>query len=212
MLYTCTFSQDENLAYKNYYAIYLGLVILSLLFIRDYRSISQGFTTATFVILFGFKTAFLYFQNTLKSYYNNEFYITNDLAQIHNGKAVVYYNNYIDWLTEWQTTYASGKHSKDGHHLTIEEVATSSADVIIPNNFIYSKLLKEKYTTFLVPKDSRTYEREIKPENSLDLFFYKYAHKAPINKNDNFIILVWRFGNNYDNIEELLELHGARQL
>ena len=128
-IYVCTYSQDENIGYKNYYIIYLGLITLSCLFIRDFRSISQSICTAFFVFMFGFKTAFNYFQNTLQSYYNNEFYIANDLAQIQNGKTVVYYDTFIDWLTEWQVTYANGKHSKDGAFLSVKEVASSSADI-----------------------------------------------------------------------------------
>lgn len=54
--------------------------------------------------------------------------------QIHNGKAIVYYNTFIDWLTEWQTTYASGKHTTDGHKLSQDELASSMADVIITDN------------------------------------------------------------------------------
>ena len=38
--YVCTFSQDENIGFKNYYIIYLGLIIFPLLFIRDFRSIT----------------------------------------------------------------------------------------------------------------------------------------------------------------------------
>ena len=212
MIYVCTFSQDENLAYKNYYSIYLGLIILSMLFIRDFRSITQGITTAIFVLFFGFKTAFSYFQQTLQSYNNNEFYIANDLAQIHNGKAILYYDKFIDWLTEWQTTYASGRHTTDGHQLTKDELSSSLADIIITDNVSDVKLLKDKYAHFIVPKSTRQYEKETKPENSLDQFFYKYAHKIPVNKNDNFTMLVWKFGNNYYDIKKILESHGAKEI
>ena len=212
MIYSCTFSQDENLAFKNYYPVYLGLIILSLLFIRDFRSITQGITTAIFVLFFGFKISFVYFQHTLQSYNNNEFYIANDLAQIHNGKAIVYYNTFIDWLTEWQTTYASGKHTIDGHKLTQDELASSLADVIITDNISDKKLLSEKYAFFSVPKNTRQYEKETKPENSLDQFFYKYSRKTPVNKNDNFTMLVWKFGNNYEDIKKVLENHGAKEI
>lgn len=209
IIYTCTFSQEENFAYKFYYPIYLGLILLSLLFIRDFRSITQGFTTAVFVFFFGFKTAFSYFQNTLQSDYNNEFYVASDLAQIHNGKAVVYNHTYLDWLTEWQVTYANGKHSKDGQVFSLEEVATSSPDIIIPKDTVGIKKISDKYDIFSVPKSSRTYEIEAKPDNSIDMFFYKYAHKVPVKKGDNYTVLVWKFGRNYNDIIKSLALHGA---
>ena len=210
--YACTYSQDDNLAFKNYYAIYLGFIILSLLFIRDFRSITQGITTAVFVLFFGFKISFLYFQHTLQSYNSNEYYIANDLAQIHNGKAIVYYSTFIDWMTEWQTTYASGKHTTNGHELKYDELNSSLADVIITDNVADRKLLSEKYVHFSVPKNTRQYEKETKPENSLDQFFYKYSRKTPINKNDNFNMLVWKFGNNYNDIKKVLENHGATEI
>ena len=161
------------------------------------------------MFFFGFETAFSYFQNTLQSDYNNEFYVASDLAQIHNGKAVVYNHTYLDWLTEWQVTYANGDHSKDGQVFTIDEVATSSPDIIIPATLVGLKKVSDKYDIFIVPKSSRAYETEAKPENSIDLFFYKYAHKVPIKKGDDFIILVWKFGKNYTDIVKSLELHGA---
>lgn len=211
VLYNCTFAQDENLGYKNQYAIYLGLVILSLIFIRDYRSVSQGLTTAIFVLFFGFKISFLYFQKTLQSGNDNGYYITNDLAQIHNGKAIVYYDNFIAWMTEWQVTFASGKHTKSGHAMTNDELASSVADVILTEDEKTIASLKEKYDLFSVPKNIRQFEKETEPENSLDKFFYKYSHKLPISKNDHFKMLIWKFGNNYNEIKEILHEHGARE-
>jgi hypothetical protein len=212
MIYVCTFSQDENLAYKNYYVIYLGLIILSLLFIRDYRSISQGITTAIFVVLFGIKISFIYFQHTLQSYNNNQYYIANDLAQIHHAKAIVYYDNFIPWMTEWKTIFASGKHTKDGDEMTQGELINSSADIIVTDKQNDIQLLKEKYSIFSIPKNTRQYEKEQKPENSLDQFFYKYSHKLKINKHDNFTMLVWKSSKNYKSIQETLINHGGKEI
>jgi hypothetical protein len=211
MMYNCTFTQDENLTYKNQYAIYLGLIILSLLFIRDFRSVSQGLTTAIFVLFFGFKISFLYFQKTLQSANENGYYIAYDLAQIHNGKAIVYYDNFITWLTEWQTTFASGKHTKDGHEMALDELATSLADIIVTDKQKDISGLREKYEDYLVPVNIRQFERETEPENSLDKFFYKYSHKLPINRNAYYHILVWKYGNNYHDIKDLLLQHGAKE-
>ncbi len=212
MLYSCTFTQDENLAFKNYYAVYLGLIILSLLFIRDFRSISQGFTTGIFVLFFGFPIAFNYFQKTLQSYNDNQYYIANDLAQIHNGKAIVYYDNFISWTTEWQVTFASGKHTKKGHKLTTQELSASQADLIITDNRRDIDALKDKYNIFLVPKNTRQYEKETEPDNSLDKFFYKYSHKLPIDRMDYFTMMVWEFGSNYADIKDILVAHGAKEV
>lgn len=212
IIYLCTYTQDENLAYKNMYPIYLGLIVLSLLFIRDFRSITQSIATAVFVIFFGFKISFIYFENTLQSANNNEYYIANDFAKIHNGKAIVYYDNFIPWLTEWQTTFASGKHTISGHRLTTDELMASLADVIITDNKSEIEHLKKKYDVFHVPKNTRQYEVSIEPENSLDKFFYKYSRKSKLNIHDTFTILVWRYGNNYPDIKKILEQHGGKQL
>lgn len=212
MIYACTFSQDENLAFKNYYAIYLGLIILSVLFIRDFRSISQGITTAIFVLFFGIKISFIYFQHSLQSYNDNEYYIANDLAQVNKAKAIVYYDNFIPWLTEWKTIFASGKHTISGDELTQGELLNSSADVIITHKQSDILLLKEKYAVYSVPKSTRQYEKEQKPENSLDQFFYKYSHKIKINKHDNFNMLIWKKSRNYKTIIDILENHGGRKV
>lgn len=212
MVYACTFSQDENLAFKNYYAIYLGLIILSVLFVRDFRSISQGITTAIFVLFFGIKISFIYFQHSLQSYNNNEYYIANDLAQVNKAKAIVYYDNFIPWLTEWKTIFASGKHTISGDALTQGELLNSSADVIITDKQSDLLLLQEKYAIFSVPKNTRQYEKEQKPENSLDQFFYKYSHKLKIDKQDNFNMLVLKTSKNYKIIKDILESHGAKEI
>jgi len=212
MIYVCTFSQDENLAFKNYYSIYLGLIILSCLFIRDFRSISQGITTAMFVVFFGIKISFIYFQQTLQSYNNNQYYIANELAQVHRAKAIVYFDNFIPWMTEWKTVFASGKHTKEGDEMTQGELMNSSADIIVSDNQNDVLLLKEKYAVFNVPKNTRQYEKEQKPENSLDQFFYKYSHKVKINKQDHFNMLVWKGGKHYKLIEDILIDHGAKEI
>lgn len=209
-IYTCTFAQDDNLAFKNYYPIFLGLIILSLLFIRDFRSISQGFTTAIFVFFFGIQTAFSYFEKTLQSYYNNEFYIANDLSKIYNGKAVVYYENFIQWLTEWKVIYADGRHSKDKHVLSEEEILLSSADIIFPNATFDIAVLENNYIVYNIPKNTQTYLKELKPDNSIDLFFYKYAHKKPVNKGDTFTMLIWKNSSNLEEIVKIIEAHGGK--
>lgn len=212
MVYCTTFSQDENLSFKNYYAIYLGLIILSLLFIRDFRSISQGVTTALFVLFFGFKISFIYFEKTLQSYNNNQYYIANELAQVHNGKAIVYYDNFITWLSGWQTIFVSGKHTKDGYEMSNKDLEASLSDIILTDKQDAIQLLKENYTIFSVPVNTRQYEKETKPENSLDQFFYKYSHKSPVNSNDNVTMLVRKSGNNYNDIKKILENHGGNEI
>lgn len=212
MIYASTYSQDENLAFKNYYAIYLGLIILTVLFIRDFRSISQGITAAIFVFFFGIKISFIYFQHSLQSYNNNMYYIANDLTQVNKAKAIVYYDDFIPWLTEWKTIFASGKHTSTGDELTQGELMNSSADIIVTEKQSDINLLKEKYVVFSVPKNTRQYEKEQKPENSLDQFFYKYSHKLKIDKNDNFKMLVFKSSRNFKTIKEILESHGAKEI
>jgi hypothetical protein len=212
MIYVCTFAQDENLAFKNYYIIYLGLIIFPLLFIRNFRSISQGITTAIFVLFFGVKISFIYFQHTLQSYNNNQYYIANNLSQISKGKAIVYYDNFIPWITNWKTIFANGKHTPDGDEITQGELVNSSADVVFTEKQSDIELLKSKYVIFSVPKNTRQFEKEQKPENSLDQFFYKYSHKLKIRKDDNFTLLVWKNSRNYKTIIDILQNHGAKQI
>ena len=211
MLYQCTHIAEDNFGFKNQYSIYLGLIIFSLLFIRDFRSISQGFTTAIFVIFFGFKFSFLQFQQALQSGFNNEYYIANDLAQINHGKAIVSNDNYISWLTEWQITFANGKHTKEGKRISVSELETSAADIILMDKTKDIAMLKEKYEVYLAPSSTRQYEKQMEPENSVDKFFYKYAHRLPVDKNQYSQYLVWKFGNNYDAIKAILLEHGAKQ-
>lgn len=211
-VYVCTFSQDENLGFKNYYFIYLGLIILPLLFIRDFRSISQGLATAVFVVFFGFKISFQYLQKTLQSYTNNEFYIAYDLAQIQKAKVIAEHTTFLDWLTEWETVYVNGQHSKDGKTLSTEEILAAKSDMIITENLSVLSSFKENYTLFSIPKSTRQYEKESKPENSLDQFFYKNARKIKVNKNDYFKVLVRKSGNNYEAIKETLEKHGGEEI
>ncbi len=210
--YVCTFSQNENIGFKNYYIIYLGLIIFPLLFIRDFRSITQGITTAIFVVFFGIKMSFVYFQHSLQSYNNNSYYIVNDLSQIRSGKAIVYYDNFIPWLTEWKTIFANGKHTKDGDEMTRGELMNSSADIIVTEKKEDIELLKVKYVVYSVPKNTRQYEKDQKPENSLDLFFYKYAHKLKIDMHDNFSMLVLKNGKNFKMINEIILKYGAKQI
>lgn len=209
-IYSCTFSQDNNLAYKNYYPIFLGLIILSLLFIRDFRSISQGITTAAFVFFFGFKTAFSYFEKTLQSYYNNEFYIANDLSK-YNGKAVVFYDNFIQWLTEWEVIYANGQHRANGALLDKKAFTSAAADIIIPDVTFDINSVRQNYYIYTLPKNTRAYIKEYRPDNSIDLFFYKYAHKKAVKKNDNFIVLVSKSSKNLQGIKDVLESHGGKK-
>ncbi|HQO32182.1 MAG TPA: hypothetical protein PK534_08250 [Chitinophagales bacterium] len=210
-LYNCTFSQDDNLGFKNQYLLYLGLIILPMLFIRDFRSITQGLATAVFVLFFGIKISFSYFEQTLQSYNNNSYYIANDLAQIHNGKVILYHDNFITWMTEWTATFASGRHTKDGKLMTTQELSASAADIIFTDNKSDIAALKDKYDVYQVPLSTRQYEEDIEPENSLDKFFYKYEHKQPADKNKFYYLLVWRYGNNLKTISKILEQHGAKE-
>lgn len=210
-LYNCTFSQDENLAFKNQYAIYLGLVILTLLFIRNFRSLSQGLTVSIFIFFFGFKTAFNFFQKTLQSDKDNSYYIANDLAEIKNGKAIVSYDNHLAWLSNWQILFSNGKHTKVGEDKSDEIIKTTTTDIIITENY-EPKELQEKYDVYILPKSTRLFEKEIEPENSVDKFFYKHMHQYKIDRQETFSILVWKFGNNYSAISKIVEKHGGKKL
>lgn len=181
-----------------------------MLFIRDYRSLSQGISTAIFIFFFGFKISFGYFQKTLQMDKDNLFYLANDLSEIHNGKAIVFYDNFVSWITDWNTVFASGKHSKDGKALTATEIENTNADLIFGYEN-YDEKLKAKYDLYLLPTNTRSFEKEIEPENSLDKFFYKYSHAYPVNKHAVFPILVLKSGKNNQQINSILENHGGKR-
>lgn len=209
MIYVCTYSQDENLAYKNYYSIYLGLILLALLFIRDYRSITQGVATAIFVLFFGFKSSFEFLQKTLQSYNDNEFYIANDLSQINKGKVIVDYNTFISWLTEWRTIYTNGRFTTREKMLTKDEIYNAKADLIITENITDTAFYQKHYTLLRVPKNTRQFEQQRKPDNSLDQFFYKNSRKVQLPKNNNYHVLALKESKNYNEIIKILKSHGA---
>lgn len=212
IFYNCTFSQTENLAYKNYYAIYLGLILLSLLFIRDFRSISQSVTTAIFVLFFGFKLSFAYFGKTLQSYNNNQYYIANDLAQIHNGKLVAYNDNFISWMGNWQTTFANGKHSKEYKLLNTDSILNLKSDIILVASIQNIDNYQSKYVAFSVPQNTLMYQKAINPENSIDKFFYKYTYKYPLNKNLSNTYLVLKSSKKFKTIQKILLQYGAKEI
>lgn len=209
-IYTCTYAQTENLAFKNYYVIFLGLIVLSMLFIRDFRSISQGITTAIFVFFFGFQTAFAYFEKTLQSDFDNMYYVANDLSAVRNGKLVAYYDNFVSWIGNWQSIFANGNHTKQQKKLSTNEILALKADVILADNTTPISAFKNDYHLFQLPASTRQFEKQSRPENSLDLFFYKYAHKTPIYKKENVSILVLKNSKNYKEIEEHLVLHAGK--
>ena len=213
MLYNCTFVQDQNLGYKNYYTIYLGLITLSLLFIRDFRSISQAFFTAVFVFFFGFPKAKDYFIKTLQKTTDNMYVIANDLNSVQNGKVVAYYDNFITWLTDWQTTFANGIHTPDRnkYKLSREEILNLESDVILVADNLFLDDFKEKYDLYSVPQSTRQYQRQLSPDNSIDRFFYDNTKKFPVSEFGYNKMLVWKYGNNYKDITAIIEKHGAKK-
>lgn len=95
--------------------------------------------------------------------------------------------------------------------MTTKDLTESLADIIITENQHDISQLKEKYDIFRIPKNTRQYEQEIAPDNSLDKFFYKYSRKSKLNINDQFTMMVWKFGNNYQDIRKILEQHGGKK-
>lgn len=211
-LYACTFLQTENLAYKNYYAIYLGLIILSLLFIRNFRSISQSIATAVFVLFFGFKLSFAFFGKTLQSYNNNQYYIANELAQIHHGTLVAYYDNFISWFGKWHTTFANGKHTKENKLFPADSILNIKATIILAPPLFSINDYTSKYNAFAVPKNTRVYQKSIRPENSIDQFFYKYNTQLPIDTTEHCTYLVLKSSKKYKIIQQILEKYGAKKI
>ncbi|MEZ5053259.1 MAG: hypothetical protein R2807_00585 [Chitinophagales bacterium] len=181
-----------------------------MLFIRDFRSISQGITTAIFVFFFGFQTAFAYFEKTLQSDFDNMYYVANDLSAVRNGKLVAYYDNFVSWIGNWQSIFANGNHTKQQKKLSTNEILALKADIILADKTTPIDAFKNDYHLFQLPASTRQFEKQSRPENSLDLFFYKYAHKTPINKKESVSILVLKNSKNYKEIEEHLVVHAGK--
>ena len=101
--------------------------MISALFLRFYYG--------NICVFLGFETAFPTFK-TLQSDYNNEFYVKRFCSNTHNGKEVVYNHTYLDWLTEWQPNLCKWRSQQRRTSFTIDEVATSSPDIIIPATLV----------------------------------------------------------------------------
>ncbi len=207
MLYNLTISQDENLGYKNFYSLYLGLSLLLLLFLRDFRSISMGFFAFIFVFFYGFKQSFHSFGKALQSHNQNMYYLSTDLAEIHDGSAIVYYDNFLGWNTDWKIYFANGKHSKVKEEMTLENMFNSDADIL----FLKEPILdypENKFVGYSIPVNTMQYVKEAEPENSLDKFFYKYEHKVPLDTRMIPILLNKR-SKRFDAIKKAIENRGA---
>ncbi|MCC6516691.1 MAG: hypothetical protein IT275_10100, partial [Chitinophagales bacterium] len=169
----------------------------------------QGVATAIFVLFFGFKSSFEFLQKTLQSYNDNEFYIANDLSQINKGKVIVDYNTFISWLTEWRTIYTNGRFTTREKMLTKDEIYNAQADLIITENITDTAFYQKHYTLLRVPKNTRQFEQQRKPDNSLDQFFYKNSRKVQLPKNNNYHVLALKESKNYNEIIKILKSHGA---
>lgn len=207
-LYTLSFSQDENLGFKNYYPLYLGCCLLILLFLRDFRSISQGIFAFVFIFFFGFKQSFNYFSKTLQSGNQNMYYLSADFAEQHQQKAVVYYDNFISWNTDWMVYFANGKHTKNMDQLSQKEMFNSEADVLFLKEPILDYPYK-KFDYYLLPANTLQYTRETEPENSIDKFFYKYEHKTKP-RNTWIPVLLNKRVKKYLTLKELIEKRGGK--
>lgn len=210
-IYMCTFPQTENIAFKNYYAIYLGLIILSLLFIRDFRSISQSITTAIFVFFFGFSNAFVMFEKTLQSYYNNMYYLSNDLASVKRATIATAEDNFLTWMGNWHTIFYNGKHEKNPKQLTANEIIDTNADLVIHDNKNFLGKEDDKFFVYGLPANTRQFEKQRKPDNSLDQFFYKYAFGVPVDKQKKVYFFVRKKSRNSKEIIEILNSHSGQK-
>ncbi|MEZ5036846.1 MAG: hypothetical protein R2760_05075 [Chitinophagales bacterium] len=203
--------QDQNTAYKNYYIIYLGLLILSFIFIRDFRSITQKTAIGIFIIFYSFNQIADSFIKFSQSYNNNTFRIANDLTHIRKGKIIVYYDNYISYLTNWESIYANGRHQPKSNRkvLSEDEILALNPDIIIPAGI---QIQSSQYSTFKVPENTRQYSLETKPENSLDQIFYEIRKAYNVNKFQYFTILVNNEKENAAYIKKVLIDNGSKEL
>lgn len=214
VLYTATFAQDQNLGFKNYYPVYLGLMTLALFFIRDYRSISQAFFTAVFVFAVGFPKAKEFFIKALQKGTDNLYAISNELNAVPNGKLIAYFDNFITWNTDWQTTFANARHTPSPKQakMSREDILNTEADIILPDGQLYLDDFKEKYDRYSVPHSTRQYQRQQPPDNSIDRFFYEYTRKLPLKAFGHHTLLVWKYGNNQKAIAKILAEYGGKKV
>ena len=186
-------------------------MILSFIFIRDFRSITQKTAIGIFIIFYSFNQIADSFIKFSQSYNNNTFRIANDLTHIRKGKIIVYYDNYISYLTNWESIYANGRHQPKSNRkvLSEDEILALNPDLIIPAGI---QIQSSQYSTFKVPENTRQYALETKPENSLDQIFYEIRKQYNINKFQYYTILVNNEKENAAYIKKVLIDNGAKEM
>lgn len=212
IIITSLHAQTKNLAYRNYYIIYLGLLILSFIFIRDFRSLTQKTAIGIFILFYALpqiKSSIIQYSQT---YNNNSFRIADELSTIRHANIIAYYDNYFSYITNWKTIYANGKHQPKANRklLSNTEIEKLNADLIIPA--FSSTYDIENYILFKVPENLRQYAKEMKPSNSLDLIFYEFRKAYPIKNFKYFDILVNNNTKNYAQIKSILKNYGAKEV
>ncbi|MEZ4878698.1 MAG: hypothetical protein R2801_00855 [Chitinophagales bacterium] len=112
IIHQSTIIQDEDFGFKNYYPIYIALITITILFIRDFRSLSQEIALYIFILFFGWKT---FKQSSIAAAQfgkSNLYSLATEIDTIKNGKMLVYYDNYFSWLAkEWEVEFLNNKHT-----------------------------------------------------------------------------------------------------
>jgi hypothetical protein len=212
-IFTSLKPQTENIAYQNYYIIYLGLIVITFLFIRDFRSISQKITLGVFILFYAIPQFITYGINSLQQYNNNVFRIAKDLESVNKAKMIAYDDNFISYTTDFQTIFANGKHTRKKDRIinSIEEIQEIKPDIVLYENLNVNSKWYGKYDIFEIPRNTKQYIKELKPENSIDYLYYYFREKYNVKNFKYVIILVAKKSTYNKEIKDILKKHGGKE-
>lgn len=213
IIYQSTIMQDENFGYKNYYVVYIAFVTITILFIRDFRSLSQQIAMYAFILFFGFKTFKSYSISTVQFGKSNVYALAIEIDTVKNGKMALYYDNYFSWLSEeWDIVFLNNRHTILPIK-TYEQIDYTSidADIIFPFKLIGDEY-QNKYQLFQLPVSTRQYEKEVSSTVLVDKLMQRLINKMPIDDMQQINVLVWKYSGNYKQMQQLLLKYGATEI
>ena len=205
--------QIENVAYKNYYIIYLGLIVLTFIFIRDFRSLSQKISFGIFILFYALPQMKNYTISSLQQYHNNLYRVANNIKFLNYGKIIAYDDNFLSYTSNWQTIFANNRHTprKQRINYTESKLLELNADIVLYHDTNINSIWYDSYEIFLLPENIRQYIKEQKPENAVDYLFYFWREKYDKSNFKYIPILVKKKSMHYKSIKEILIKHGAKQ-
>lgn len=209
-IYNLCIQQQETVGYENYYIIYLGVLALVFLFIRNFSSLSQKFFLGIFILFFAlpqFKNLFI---SSLQSYDNNRYRIANEIKALQHGKIIAFYDNYISYKSSWNTIFANNRHTPNENKIEAIQDTINKMHIDLILGVASLNIDLKKYDEFLVPESTRQYINELKPDNSIELFYYYFRNQYNINSFKYNSVYISKSSNHYIALKEILIKNGAK--